>query len=67
MMNVFVSARMSPRWLDKLRERFTVDHYDWSVSGGFLSTEKMVARLQGCQVLITESDEITREIINLWC
>jgi D-3-phosphoglycerate dehydrogenase len=63
-MKVFASARITPRWLDVLNKHFDLDHYDWAAAGRFLSPEEMIARLQGCPVLIAESDEITAQIIN---
>jgi phosphoglycerate dehydrogenase-like enzyme len=64
-MKAFVSARVTERWLDALRQRFeAVDHYDWFAAGRFLSPPEMIIRLQGCDVLITESDEITADIID---
>lgn len=62
-MKIFASARLDPYWLEKLRQRFEVDHHDWFASGGFLPSEEMIDRLQGCRVLITESDTIGKDVL----
>lgn len=65
MTDVFVSARVAPKWLEVLRERLNVvGHYNWAEEGGrFLPAGELIERLQGCQVLFTESDEITEHIL----
>ncbi len=62
-MRVFVSARITPAWIDRLSQRCQVDHYDWAAAGRMLTADEITARLSGCAVLITESDDIPAAVI----
>ncbi len=63
-MKVLVSARITPQWIERLRQRCDVDHYDWAAAGRMLTPGEITARLAGCPVLINESDEIPAAVID---
>ncbi len=63
-LKIFASGSIPPGWLAKFGETFEIDYYDRAKEGRNLTSEEMVARLQGCQVLITELDQIDTAVIN---
>lgn len=62
-MKAFVSCRLGPKWLDKLQEKFDVDYYNW-IEKGLLPAEDFQKRMQEADIVITESDEISAEMID---
>jgi len=63
-MKAFISSRIPEKWLNKIAEKFTVDHYNWTTEGGMLAREDFKARMQGCQLVVTESDEIDADMLD---
>jgi phosphoglycerate dehydrogenase-like enzyme len=63
-MKAFISSRIPEKWLNKIAEKFDVDHYDWAAEGGMLSREEFLTRMQGCDLIVTESDEIDAAMLN---
>ncbi len=63
-MRILVSGRMAPRWLDRLRQQFDLDYYDWGDDQRLLDRDELIARLAGRHVLITEADHIDGEILD---
>ncbi len=62
-MKAFVSSRIPERWLKELGKRFEIDYCDWTIDG-LLSEIELEKRIRNVNLIITESDNITREIIN---
>ena len=63
-MKAFISSRIPEKWLNKIAEKFTVDHYNWTTEGGMLAREDFKARMQGCELVATESDEIDADMLD---
>jgi len=63
-MKIFASGNLSQRWLDRFREHFELDYYDWGSRGEFLPEDEFIQRLQGASILITEADEVTGTIMD---
>ena len=61
-MKAFISSRMPEDWLQKVSERFEVDHYNW-FDTGMLGNEVFGKRMADCQVVIVETEEIDKEMI----
>lgn len=61
-MKAFISSRMPEDWLDKVSERFEVDYYNW-FDTGMLGNEVFGERMQDCQIVIVETEEINKEMI----
>ena len=57
-MKAFISSRIPEKWLNKIAEKFEVDHFDWAAEGGMLPRQDFLARMQGCDLVVVESDEI---------
>ena len=55
---IFVSARLLPEWVDKLRPYAEVDFYDWGNAGRLLDPQELSDRMAGADVLIVESDKV---------
>ncbi len=60
---IFISARMDPDCLEKLRSLGDVDHYDWGAAGAMLAPEELGKRMSAAEVMISESDAITAEMM----
>lgn len=62
-MKAFISSRIPDKWFDILDEKFEIDYYDWTIEG-LLPKEKLEERIKDVNLIITESDNITGNIIN---
>ena len=62
-LRVVSSGRLSERWLRRFSEAHDFSHYAWDESQPLATPEELVARIAGCQVLITEADSVTRDVI----
>ena len=63
-MKAFISSRIPQQWLDKIAEKYEVDHYDWAAAGSMLDREAFLSRMQGCELVVTESDEIDAQMLD---
>jgi len=63
-LKIFASGSIPPAWLAKFAEEFEIDYFDRAAAKENLSSAELIERLQGCQVLITELDEIDATILN---
>lgn len=61
-MKAFISSRIPEKWFAILNQNFEIDYYDWTLAG-LLSHDELVNRVKGFNLIITESDEITKTII----
>lgn len=61
-MKTFISSRILPEWLEKIRERSEVDQ-SLKFDQGNLPAAELIARMQGCQIAVIENDEITAEVL----
>lgn len=62
-LRVLSSGRLSERWLQRFSEAYEFSHVEWDESQPLATPDELVARIAGCQVLITEADPVTREVI----
>jgi phosphoglycerate dehydrogenase-like enzyme len=60
---IFISARLLPEWVDKLRAYGDVDFYDWGKEGHMLAPEALSERMADADVFVVESDKVTRPMI----
>ncbi len=60
---VFISARLLPEWVDKLRAYGDVDFYDWGKAGHLLDPQELSDRMADADILVVESDKVTRAMI----
>lgn len=60
---IFISGMITPPWLAKLAENFEVDYFNRAEQDRSLSAAELADRVQGCQVLITELDQIDATIM----
>lgn len=63
-LRIFASGTITPRWLARFSEDFEIDYFDRAGEERSLSSAELIERLQGCQVLITELDQIGTTIMN---
>lgn len=62
-MKAFISSRITDQWLVELKKQFSdLELYDW-FARGMLSTQEFEKRIEGCHLVVTESDTITAEMI----
>lgn len=61
-MKAFISSRMPEEWLQKLQERFEVDHYNW-FEDGMLGNAVFGKRMEDCQLVVVETEEIDGDMI----
>ena len=62
-LRVASSGRMSERWIRRFSEAYEFSHHEWDGSQPLASPDELVARIAGCQVLITEADPVTRDVL----
>jgi phosphoglycerate dehydrogenase-like enzyme len=62
-LRVTSSGRMSERWIRRFSEAYDFSHHEWDGSQELASPEELTARIAGCQVLITEADPVTRDVL----
>jgi phosphoglycerate dehydrogenase-like enzyme len=62
-LKIFASGTISSKWLARFAEEFEIDYFDRSTEETNLSPAELTKRLQGCQVLITELDQIDAAIM----
>lgn len=62
--NIFISARLDKKWLEKLESCGTIDHYDWGKAQKLLTSEQLKERLPGNEIVIIETDTLTNEMID---
>lgn len=63
-LKIFASGTISADWLAKFAEDFEIDYFDRAKAGRNLSSEELIERLQGCQALITELDQVDAAIMD---
>ena len=63
-LRVLSSGRFSERWVKRFDEAHDFTHYEWDETQPLATEDELVARMAGYQVLITEEDEVTREVIS---
>ena len=63
-MKAFISSRIPEKWLNKVAEKFEIDHHDWETAGAMLEREEVLARMKDCNLLVTESDMIDAEMLD---
>lgn len=63
-LRVVSSGRFSERWARRFDEAHDFTHVEWDESQPLATEDELVARVAGYQVLITEEDEVTRDVIS---
>ena len=61
-MKAFISSRMPAGGLQRLKESFEIDHYNW-FEDGMLGNTAFGERMQDCHLVVVETEEINREMI----
>ncbi len=61
----FISARLDPEWLTKLKPYCEIDHYDWGKANRLLDPDELRKRIPGNEILIIESDVVTNDMLDL--
>ncbi|MEM6282624.1 MAG: 2-hydroxyacid dehydrogenase [Chloroflexota bacterium] len=62
-MKIFASCNMPAHWVERFSDEFEFDFHDWGATKTLLPQAQLIRRLQSCQILITEFDEVTAEVI----
>jgi phosphoglycerate dehydrogenase-like enzyme len=63
-LRVLSSGRFSERWAQRFDEAHDFSHLEWDDSQPVADEAELASRIAGYQVLITEEDEVTREVIS---
>lgn len=62
-MKIFISARVTPEKMELISNRFEeVDFHDWA-KYGMLPSNEFAKRMQDCDILYTETDTITNDML----
>ena len=62
-MKAFVSSRISEHWFTELKNHFSdVVFYNW-FENGLLSEQELEKKIEGCTLIVTETDMITGKMI----
>jgi phosphoglycerate dehydrogenase-like enzyme len=63
-MRVFASGALTEQWMCRFQEEFDFAYDDSWVDGDVLDRDQLLAKLQGCHILITEIDRIDAELLD---
>lgn len=63
-LNVLFTAEAEDALLKELYEFCNLEFAGWKVSGKILTSDELIQKLQGKEVLITSYDKVTREVID---
>jgi len=64
MVRVIVSGRLDPAWVSRFAADYDLTYVEWEEGAGPAGPAELARRIGGNQVLVTEADNVTREVID---
>jgi len=62
-LSIYASCTMAPRWVERFDNEYTFEFRDWWATKTLLPKAEFIPKLAGRHILITEFDEVDRDVI----